>query len=316
MPYVQQPTDVAALCVSDIHLSLKPPVARSVEADWLGVMKKYLQWLDHLAASYGGIQENVPLLASGDIFDRWNPNPELINFALQYLPKMYAIPGNHDLPHHDYGQLHKAAFYTLVRAGKIILVEPGRPLEIKGCQPLRLHAFPCGIPIRPLKDPHDFYLEIALVHSYIWMDEYKYKDAPESESVSSLRKKFQGYDVVVYGDNHKHFLYKEKNFSLINCGGFFRRKMDEVDYIPRVGLIYKDGTVKRKKLDVSEDRFLSPDKVKEVVEGIGFNTFVEELSSLTDAAIDFGEAVKRVMEREKVPHSVKRIILSAMEGKV
>ena len=39
---------------------------------------------------------DCPVICAGDIFDKWNSPPELINFAYDNLPEIYAIPGQHD----------------------------------------------------------------------------------------------------------------------------------------------------------------------------------------------------------------------------
>ncbi len=311
-----EPKLVAVAC-ADLHLSAKPPVARSCESDWLKTQAGYLNQLRKLVTSPTG-QQLHPVLIAGDVFDSWKSSPEIVNVALSHLPHAYAIFGNHDLPNHDSGSLRRSAWWTLVKGGKITPLEPGNPIEVQsGGTILRLHGFPFGSEAKPLQEPHDLALEIAVVHAFAYTRKTGYGGAPKDQHVYGWEDKLKGYDVAVFGDNHRPFTYRNKSMDraclLFNCGGLLRRKMDEVNHRPSVGLIYSDGTVKRHHLNVSQDQFIDAEKLKAVANGIDFQTFIEELSTLADAAIDFADAVRRAVDREKVPDEIKRIILSALE---
>src|SRR4051812_12555947 len=80
VPVVRVPTPpkVNSLWCSDIHLSHKPPIARSAEPCWYSAMQRQLDELRSVA-----LELDVPIFVAGDIFDRWNPPPELINFAIR-----------------------------------------------------------------------------------------------------------------------------------------------------------------------------------------------------------------------------------------
>ncbi len=62
MPVVQQaPKDLVAVLVSDIHLSQKPPIARSAEGSWYQAMQRQLAELKRIA-------KGAPVLCAGDVF--------------------------------------------------------------------------------------------------------------------------------------------------------------------------------------------------------------------------------------------------------
>lgn len=301
--------DIIAVLCSDIHLSHKPPVARSIESDWYAAMARTLKQLRDAAPSW------VPIFCAGDVFDKWNSPPELINFALAELPRMFAIPGQHDLPLHNYADIKKSAFWTLVEAGKIFPIEVGKPVSINN---MRLWGFPFGFPITPLENPHSLVTEIALIHSYIWTSKTGYVGAPKDQRCHNYLPSLRGYDVAVFGDNHQGFLAKpgDGDCVIINCGGLMRRKSDEISYEPKIGLLHSDGTVTRVKLDCSEDKFLDSELTKiGMAEGPDMSEFINELNSLQDASVNFGEAIKRVIEKRNVPESVRKIIMNALEEK-
>lgn len=282
-------------------------------------MAGYLGQLAGLAAGHGERTtfyngHPVPVICAGDIFDRWNAPAELINFALAYLPRMYAVPGQHDLPHHSYEDIRKSAYWTLVEAGKIVDLKPGEPLSIG---PLRLWGFPWGTPVVPCDKPHDVALEVAVIHAYVWVRNCGYFGAPEEKLVSGYKKSLRGYNVAVFGDNHQGFRVNPTiGQEILNCGGFMRRKSDERDYRPRVGLLHLNGHITRHFLDVSKDKFLGEDEVPRLLgnNGIESAALIEELSALGDAAIDFADTVRGLLERKTVPPAVKRIVLAALEG--
>ena len=131
---------IAVLC-SDIHLSHKPPVARSSEDDWYAAMARTLDQVLDISNEH-----TAPLIIAGDLFDRWNSQPELINFAMgsfrAFQHGVYAIPGQHDLPYHDYTEIHKSAYYTLVKAGVIIDIQPSSYGHHSSTKDITFWSFP------------------------------------------------------------------------------------------------------------------------------------------------------------------------------
>ncbi len=315
---------VVLIAASDIHLSLTPPVARSSEEDWLAVQKRYLKQLGKLTQvrqeDDGNVWfEEVPIVYAGDLFDRWNSSAELINFALTYLPKGYAIPGQHDLPNHSLAHIKRSAFWTMVEAGKLVLLDPKKPLELGN---VRLHAFPWGVKVAPLLTAHDLLLEVAVIHSFIYSKSTGYVGAPETNRMKKWRAKLRGYDVALFGDNHITTTYnlekkKAKQVSIFNPGSFLRRKRDEIEHKPVVGLVCSDGSIKRHYLDCSKDKFLDTQTPGAATSEISLKIqeFVTELSQLQDVVISFEEAIKRWLESHQVDEEVSKVLLTTLEGK-
>jgi len=80
---MQSESKVIAIICSDLHLSLKPPVFRSDEPDWFAAMQRPLDEIRRLQKHYG-----CDVLCCGDVFNDWNSSAELINWAVERLPKM------------------------------------------------------------------------------------------------------------------------------------------------------------------------------------------------------------------------------------
>lgn len=302
---MRQNDPVVAIYCSDIHLCSKPPLFRSAEPDWYEAMARPLRQLKELSVSY-----NVPIICAGDVFDRWNPPPELINFALTNLPVMYSIPGQHDLPMHSYTDIKKSAYWTLVYSGTLNHLEPGKSVTINN---IRLHPFPWGFEVTPLQDPHDLLLEVAVIHAYIWTKKTGYHGAPQGKRAGRWREKLAGYDGVVFGDNHNPFIISlgDGRGSIVNTGGFMVRKSDD-RHKPGVVLLHNSGAVSRYELDISNDKYLDSPEAAVILEGLGrTDDFLSELSSLTDTALNFAEYVRR--HSNELPVSVKKIVLAALE---
>ena len=321
-----KPKVIAILC-ADIHLSHKPPIWRSNEPDWYAAMQRPLNEIEDLSAEH-----NCPVLCAGDIFDKWNSPAELINWAMLHLPpRMYVIPGQHDLPEHNIDNIYRSAYETLVRANKIKNIEYEQGEFECGFgmfeQVVDPDMFLWGFPFGTLFFANEYKsknLKIAIVHDYVWIGKHKYPNAPEEKEIPKVIKKnnkhiingkYYGYDVIVYGDNHDGFLTYIGDTTIFNCGTLMRRKSDEVDYEPMVGLLYSDGTVEPHYLDISKDIHLTADEVKEAeaLEEIDMEVFADELRKLGSSALDFVDTMKRFWGENKTRQKVQDITLKAME---
>ena len=300
---------IVAITCSDIHLSLKPPIARAEEPNWLAAMVRPWLEIGNLIKNHDAI-----VLCGGDVFDKWNSPPELINWALEYLPTMYAIPGNHDLPNHRPELAHRSAYGTLVRAGKIKDLG-GWPVFHRN---LAIYGRPEGEEVPLLHTRRKDVQHVLLTHEYLWTAGAGYHGAPEECKLSKVAKKFYDFDVVVVGDNHIGFERKLKSGThLINNGTLLRRKANEAFYQPRVGLIHASGKVTTHELDISQDiitREVTEEQERADEEDKEVSSFVEELTRLETTDLNFREIIVRTMAARKVSRDVQEAVLEAMGG--
>ena len=301
---------IIAIFCADLHLSLNPPVWRSAEEDWFEAMERPLREIKEIQ------QDNdCPVICAGDIFELWygsigKGSAELINFALSYLPdNMYAIPGQHDLPLHNLEDIKRSAYWTLVKAGKIINLEANDLINIASSE-LTLYGFPYGVRLEYTENRSKF-LQIAVVHEYCWVDGKSYPNAPIENRLSKKTTKAEklGYDIIVHGDNHKGFL----TGNVFNCGTMMRRHSDEIDYKPQIGLLLGSGRIKIHYLDISKDKYITSNDNRIDTAGFDMSAFFEELEKLGNTSLDFVEAVKRYMIKKKIKAEVRNVILKAME---
>ena len=295
-------TKPVALFASDIHLSHNAPVLRSEEPDWYEAMRRPLRELRDLARKL-----KVPVVYPGDIFDHWKNLPELVNFAIQELPKGYAIPGQHDLINHSYEEIERTSYWTLVEAGLLKHLEPGAATDIGN--DVMVYGWPWRHPVQPLENPNPHYLNVAVVHAYIWFGRYKYHTA--SEDCHAKNHKLKGYDASFFGDNHINWI---KN-NICNCGGFYRRHSPDLDRQPSIGVLMSDGSIKQHLLDTSDDIYVRNLKEEAPI------TVSAELTELTEGLLglrssedlDFGQVLRRYCKTNKVPSPVVSHIDSALD---
>lgn len=311
--------EVIAITAGDIHIS-NCPSARSAEPSWFAVMKRQFDELIELQ-----IQHNVPIVYAGDIFHKYNASPELINFAIANLPRGYSIPGQHDLPDHRIDQIHKSAYHTLCEAD--VLWDLKKPTRSKR---IWFHPFPWGSEIKPLgkssKELYDSFdrnmTHLAVVHRYIWKEGCSYVGADKNQEYSGYMLNLQGYDAAVFGDNHLSFVVDGAGTvnTIFNGGTFFRRRTDEREHQPQVGLLHSDGKIVPYYLQsCAADLFIDEDdtidtteRVSEIVEA------VRSLKTIGQGQVidDFVESVNHALNQLKVDDAVRKLVLDAVIKKV
>lgn len=317
---------VLAVVCSDLHFSFTAPPSRSGEPDWFEAMRK--PWQEVLSLS---TKHECPILIAGDIFDRWSPPVELVNFVMGMFAEatqpIYAVPGQHDLPYHRYAERWRSAYGTLVAGGVLRDLPNGKPVEIvsSGSKAIGLNVrvvgFPWGHKPRANAFEPENGLTIALIHRYVWTGSYGYTGAPEDAGLRSVVKDYPGFSWLVFGDNHKGFVRHRPNESpvVINCGGFMRRTSDEEDRNPAAYLLGVDGhhqlipTVARRPFQTAQERF---ERVGKTAAPKGMDEIKQFVRSLRDASsgvVDFRGAVMRYCNDEKPEQGVKDLLLQAVD---
>jgi hypothetical protein len=210
---------------------------------------------------------------------------------------MFAVPGQHDLPFHNKDLITRSAFQTLVLAG-VIGVLPRHGVEIRG---IKVHGFGWGDDLTPAPKNDGFEgLRLAVVHKYIWTGDYGFPGASEDSNLRHLERQLKGYSAAVFGDNHKGFQIGQ----ILNAGTLFRRKSDEIEYTPSVGMLYGDGTIRRCNL------YTLGEKMESVVEKSqapgDFDAFIGGLSNLTSDPLCFVDALKQAMT--KCPAGIRKVL--------
>jgi hypothetical protein len=245
----------------------------------------------------------LPVLCSGDVFDKWNSPPQLINFAMKGLPKMYSIPGQHDIPNHNHDEMDKSAYRSLEG---IRLFSPNDAAILLPEIKTDWYAWEKEPPQRK----HEFN-GISIIHRYVWSGDCKFPGAPPTSNAKAIAKEYDSR-LVVCGDNHKGF-YAEK-YNVFNCGGFFRRNSDQVDYQPRVGIVYENMKVIPYHLDTREDTHLPMMMAKEL-EAIQENaeSWIGKLRLLESSNSDYRVMMEDTMRKNNVLKEIRNYLLGVLD---
>ena len=284
MPNLQE-TPLAILC-SDLHLRETTPRSRA-ESDWYEVMAAQLAALTDAAREF-----YVPIICAGDVFDKWNPSAELVNFAIDNLPTIYAIPGQHDLRYHAYDERYRGAYGALCKTRKIIDLPANQWFLIHGGHNhlfnLWTWAMPWGkygVP-DPIQTSSDF--KLGVLHQYRWCNTgNKHAMADDSSKLESL---IPGLDALLIGDNHIPWELPR----VLNHGGFIPQNSDQRDYVPHYGVLFADGHIERKPYNVPEPQWVE-NEVPQQAEASGV---IEQLNNLQETSDSFTDRLKRAVQNE------------------
>lgn len=304
MPDLQQ-SNVVGVCCSDIHLSHKPPVARSLEKNWYAAQGDQLRQAINLANKH-----KCPLIVAGDIFDKPMNPPQLVNWAMEYFASakygVYAIPGQHDLLHHSIEDIGKTSYWTLALSKAIFHMSEVSGYECKDTY-VQIHAFPWGKEIVPFDSHFDKTdISIAVCHRYVHKKGHSFPGADPKQSVGETMGLLKGYDAAIFGDNHSGFSYHK----VFNCGALIRRNQKERKYTPRVGLILDDGVIIPKELVTFDDVF-SDAKEEQKVEQVSLE--VQELLDSFEKVLDESESLGQALMRYTTQVSVSKKVVKRIK---
>lgn len=298
---------IVAIVCADVHLSHTAPIARSAEPDWYVAMERPLTEIKELMVSLGC----KDCICAGDLFDRWDSPPELINWAMCTLPKKFiSIPGQHDLPLHQSDDLWKSAFKTLDLSGAIDHLSKGFLKPSLGC--LCVDGFGWKEKLQKFKQST---IGIAIVHKYIWTDDVKRGGKlRNSEHVVRIAKQLQGYTTAFFGDNHSPFDYTDDKITIVNCGSLMARTTAQRNYKPAVYVLYEDGTYAPHFLDISQDKWTDEKIVQKEIEAVsGLKELTEDYRKLSQQHLSFLDALQEVLKDPKVSEDAKGVILATIE---
>jgi len=302
---------VVAIATSDWHISDQKPGWRGEEPDWWEAQKRPLDQLRELQLKY-----HCPILFAGDLFNTAKASNETVNWLIKHMPVVYGIPGNHDLPDHNYAEIHKSAYWTMVEAGKVVDIKPGVPYPVS--DDLLVHGFPWGFEVKPYSSSYLIRgYHVALVHDYIWTKNTGFHGAPPDKSLAEWRKRLKSYRVACMGDQHACILSKGDDLTVVNPGTLLRRRSNEMDYQSRFGLLWSDGDVTGVEIDYTKD--VTAGK-KEMVERaaekmIDSIDFMDALEKIDVCKIDFLAAVKEFNELCQATQEVRAKVREATEAK-
>jgi len=298
--------NVSAILTADLHITEKAPPCRL--DNWMETQERKYAWLRKQQEKY-----DCPILCSGDLFDKWKNSPYLLAWALRNLPdRIWAIPGQHDLPGHSLDDIEKSSIQVLSDAGKIKLLLEDSDWANDG---MMYQAFPWGTPLASTDRGFGEYSAVALIHYLVYQSKPPFPGAENvGGTAKSILKKMWGFDLILSGDNHQSFSEVLGNQVLVNSGSFMRTRADQIEHKPsiylwcaktneveRVYIPIEKGVISRNHIDVKNDK-------NERIEA-----FVSKLKDNKEIGLSFTDNLELYLKKNKVSKSIEKVIHECLE---
>lgn len=293
------------LLTSDWHIRSTAPENRT--DNFLEAQEKKIDFILQLAK-----ERKALVVISGDIghsaaWDMESLEKYIAKFKESKV-RIFAIPGQHDIPYHQLKKIRKSAFGILL-ASKAI--EFKRTLIFPD---VVLHFYPYSAEIKPLTEDKQSgkTKHIAIVHTLLTdsaQDTQKYGGA---SSLDFLRK-HKDFDLIVSGDNHKTFTHKGGSRFLINPGSLMRSSINQTKHEPCVFLFdTKKWEYERIKIPVEQHVFDTEKKAVLEVAEEKIDRYIANLKSVKVESSSFENAIKIFLKKNSVEKEVEVKVWKAL----
>jgi len=269
------------IITADWHLRKDTPRCR-IDEDWIETQRKTIASIYNKAAEYKCNIWNI-----GDVFHTCVVPPSIINMVLDTAKKrkyqdvtQLILPGNHDLPYHNFDLLHKSSLGVLLNGNRIM---------------------PLGADMG----------EIVCVHTLVWPDNKTKPPQAPGLLPEELCAKYPNAKWIFTGDYHHNFIAYVGKQIVVNPGCITRQAADMKDYEPviylvdteheSVATIYLPDTE-----DVVVDDYLQV--VKERDERI--ESFIQLISNKKNVSLDYRENIRVALPQapKEVQMEIKQIL--------
>ena len=272
------------LLTADWHLRDDVPECRLDGASYFETQLQKVKWILDFAG-----KKKATILHAGDFFHSWKPSLYLINRVLAlvsgYSEKIYIIPGNHDLPHHNEKELDHSGLGLLFRQDGLI-----RQGERE--------------------------ISIIMAHQYVYASGEDAKQWEKDAGCSALsflkKKQKEGFDFVLTGDNHQSFIVRYGEGALINPGSLMRMTADQVSHRPRVYL-WDAGEITEHFIPIQKDVVSREHIERRAKREADISSFVKRLREDVELDLSFVKNLERFCKKNKVSEEVREILYTAME---
>lgn len=274
-----------AIFCSDLHLRDSIPECRT--DDYFAAQKEKINFLVQTAKKY-----NAPIYCAGDIFHKARSSKWLDIFAINSFSsvRLEIIPGNHDLPNHNINMLHDSSLGVLSQADNII------------CAPIQLD----NMSIYNIDGK-----QIGMIHKLV------HNTSPVmagkdiiSYSAKKLLQDFPELDVIITGDNHQSFLFKNDDGRiLVNPGSMMRMTAAQTEHKPCFYLYYSDtNTVESCYWPIASGVVSREHREKEQQRDERMESYVERMNNEYELSLSFENNLRAYLANNETRQPVQDII--------
>ncbi len=276
--------------MADWHLRDTVPVCRT--DDFWKAQSRKIRFIKRLQAKH-----KCPILVAGDVLHTAKSSPYLEQYLLRTLPGFVAIPGQHDLIHHNIDNFEKGSIAVINTREDIVIAT----IKVGTIQTALITTDP----------PRS----VGLIHTFIRNPNDKQDKEIGGESAVAILKKYPTYDLIVSGDNHKDFAVSYNGRVLVNPGSVMRSTSAQKEHSPGVYLWYKghNGLEQVRFPNIDPDVISDKHIKKERDKDERFNAFVKSLNSNYEIGANFEKSLKNYFVKNKTREPVKNLIWEWIE---
>jgi DNA repair exonuclease SbcCD nuclease subunit len=300
------------IVTADWHLDEIKPSCRTEHENWLDTQARKLKWLGDLSIRY----DNCPILVAGDICNYWRQRPGFLSFLIQNIPpKVFCIPGNHDLPYHSMGYYSQSALHLLEVAGTVQVLHKPTQLESSAW------IYPLGLNVPPtVKRNWSSEFNVVLGHTLMWRDKCPpWAEHLHGEGHYSAQKLWPLIDecvgLVVTGDNHECWVRWEAlaGRAWINPGNLLRYTLAECDNIPAVYVVsFEDTKITALKFEKCPDLVPVKSNIDVEAEINNFHRALRDDVALRKG-LSFSSQLREFLAAEGCSDSVRKVMEQALK---
>lgn len=309
--------------LSDLHLLFDKPVGRldNTHETQKGKLEYVLNWA----------QENeAVVLQAGDFFDTprsWRLLPIYVEFFKYWFKKtdvaVFAIFGQHDtyMYHEDtrdrtlLGVLAKMGLVEILKKEGVSVCSPGESRNKTG-ENVNIYGASYGQEVPKLSKEAD--VNILVIHAPIlkgklWAGQENYDYAP------AFLRKHKEYDLILCGDIHQKFIFRDGKRIICNTGCILRKSVDQWDHKPgfyeydteTMKILWHEIPHEPPEKAMSREHLEKAEQRNEMLDN-----FIGALKNQdVEIGMSFKENLFDFMEKNKIGQDVKELLAEVMEGK-
>lgn len=286
------------LLTADWHIRGDRPRCR-IDEDWIESQRQDIQAVVDIAR-----REKVDeAWVLGDLFHQPRAATEAVNMVLVGLKDLrevcpvYILPGNHDLPYHDYGNLEQSSLGIVLKSFPELLTRE----EPRG---LTLAAAPFGL------DPVDPHADVWATHQLTFENDETKPPMAGGKIAQDLLDEAPGVHIVVTGDYHRGYVYTGADGRRVITPGCLNiQAADMDDYKPHV-YIWDTATdqVTPHYLPINSVAIVTDYLAAEKERDERMDRCLEVATAAASVALSFTDNLKAAAEGPGVSPGVKGII--------
>lgn len=273
---------------ADLHIRGEAPICR-IDDDWLDAQRKNVRFIVDEAN-----RRKLPLLLLGDIFQTPRTATAAVNMLIRELKRckygIKILPGNHDLPQHNYELIQESSLGTILHSFE----------ELKDGEGFT--ASPFGLD-KPSEEP------IRFLHRLVFPDEQSRPVEECGQTAQDILDEFPQQKWIFVGDYHHKFHYENEGRHVVNTGCLNIQVSDMADYKPNIAVVDTDaGTVEWVEVPQPSGVVCSDHLVAEKEREERISALIETIENSSGVTLDFVSNLEIALMKKNDPDLLAMIL--------